>query len=505
MASKTVTVPTRHKGLLAAYITPEEAGILVDMFHKDSDPPKAGPGGLLMYEGGEDAMLELEYERAAEKAAGRKLTMDEKASIVGGVWGGAEDSDKISSSEGAKRYGEALKAGTHSSAPITASASVIETLGYDAGSDVDLSYDYDEGRYRATEHVEMSPHEAGDFHGYGHGDDAGRMGYYVPEGGKWSKIMDPVGTGSTPTTTVVPFPGAGGGGAGGGAGGGGAAGGGGVRIPSGPGGYRPSYSGGIRPLSGGYVPYSRYSLVYPMTTPEAPSGAGAADPYRTGRKATWESTGVPMELWDYEAPTIRGMRGGGGFMAGGSPTSYAPIAPPGVVGGPIGGPGGGPGGGIGPGSFVGGGWEPTFEIFEGGADPLGLGSTTIGEYMPGWAGFADRYVGADPTWAMPSTEYADAGYTGDDSFGRVGEISGYTGEDIAGRVDFGPVADTTVTGIAPPSVMAAPVAAPTFSFDDGFIPGGGGDDFGWSEGGDEGMGEFGGGDTGGGGGFGFGI
>ena len=84
MASKTVTVPTRHKGLLAAYITPEEAGILVDMFHKESDPPKAGPGGLLMYDG-EDAMLEAEYERAAEKAAGRKLSMDEKASIVGGV------------------------------------------------------------------------------------------------------------------------------------------------------------------------------------------------------------------------------------------------------------------------------------------------------------------------------------------------------------------------------------------------------------------------------------
>ena len=78
MASKTVTVPTRHKGLLAAYITPEEAGILVDMFHKDSDPPKAGPGGLLMYEGGgEDAMLELEYERAAERAAGKYYVWNE--------------------------------------------------------------------------------------------------------------------------------------------------------------------------------------------------------------------------------------------------------------------------------------------------------------------------------------------------------------------------------------------------------------------------------------------
>ena len=76
MASKTVTVPTRHKGLLAAYITPEEAGILVDMFHKESDPPKAGPGGLLMYEGGgEDWYYEELYEKAAEEAAGRKLSI----------------------------------------------------------------------------------------------------------------------------------------------------------------------------------------------------------------------------------------------------------------------------------------------------------------------------------------------------------------------------------------------------------------------------------------------
>ena len=134
MASKTVTVPTRHKGLLAAYISPEEAGILTDMFHKEPlSPPKAGPGGLIMYDG-EDAMLEYEFRKAAEKAAGRKLTMDEKSKIIGGVWG-SDDSDSISSAEGAKRYGEALKAGTHSSAPITASASVIETLGYDEGSD----------------------------------------------------------------------------------------------------------------------------------------------------------------------------------------------------------------------------------------------------------------------------------------------------------------------------------------------------------------------------------
>ena len=477
MASKTVTVPARHKGLLAAYITPEEAGILVDMFHKESDPPKAGPGGLLMYEGGEgggeDAMLEYEYEKAAEKAAGRKLTMDEKASIVGGVWGGAEDGDKISSSEGAKRYGEALKAGTHSSAPITASASVIETLGYDPGSDVDMSYDYDEGRYRASEHVEMSPHEAGEDYGYGHGDDAGRMGYYVPEGGKYTKIMDPVGSGSSTPSTVLPFPGAGGGvttisspglmpASGGG---------GGVRVPSGPGGYRAPSRGGVRPLSGGYVPYSRYSLKYPMTLPEAPSGAGAADPYRTGRKATWESTGVPMELWDYEAPTIRGMRGGGGFMAGGTPTSYAPIAPAGLVGGP----GGGPGGGIGPGSFVDGGWEPTFETFEGGADPFGGPTSTWGGYLPGMGGVAAGYTGADPTWAGSSSY---GGYVpGAHHVGVEMEPHDYTSPVSTTALDdyVSPVPSSVVTGIAPPSVLSAPVSAPvpTFSFDDGFIAGAG--------------------------------
>ena len=477
MASKTVTVPTRHKGLLAAYITPEEAGILVDMFHKESDPPKAGPGGLLMYEGGgEDWYLEELYEKAAEEAAGRKLSMDEKASIVGGVWGGADDTDKVSSEEGARRYGEALASGAHSDTPITASASVIETLGYDPGSDVDLSYDYDAGRYRATEHVEMSPREAGDIHGYGHGDDAGRMGYYVPEGGMWTVEMDPIGSGSSTPSTVLPFPGAGGGvttisspglmpASGGG---------GGVRVPSGPGGYRASASGGVRPLSGGYVPYSRYSLVYPMTMPEAPSGAGAADPYRTGRKATWESTGVPMELWDYEAPTIRGMRGGGGFMAGGTPTSYAPIAPPGLIGGPIGGGGGPGGGGIGPGSFVGGGWEPPFEVFEGGHDPEGGPTSTWGGYLPGMGGVAAGYTGADPTWAGSSSY---GGYVpGAHHVGVEMEPHDYTSPVSTTALDdyVSPVPSSVVTGIAPPSVLSAPVSAPvpTFSFDDSFASGG---------------------------------
>ena len=46
------------------------------------------------------------------------------------------------------------------------------------------------------------------------------IGYYVPEGGKYTKIMDPVGSGSSTPSTVLPFPGAGGGAAGGGAGGG---------------------------------------------------------------------------------------------------------------------------------------------------------------------------------------------------------------------------------------------------------------------------------------------
>ena len=377
-------------------------------------------------------------------------------------------------------------------------------MGYDPGSDVDLSYDYDEGRYRATEHVEMSPHEAGDFHGYGHGDDAGRMGYYVPEGGMWTVEMDPVGTGSSTPTTVVPFPEAGGGaggGSAGGGGGGGAAGGGGVRIPSGPGGYRPSYSGGIRPLSGGYVPYSRYSLVYPMTTPEAPSGAGAADPYRTGRKATWESTGVPMELWDYEAPTIRGMRGGGGFMAGGSPTSYAPIAPPGVVGGPIG--GGGPGGGgIGPESFVGGGWEPPFEIFEGGADPFGGPTSTWGGYLPGMGGIPAGYTGDDTTWAGSSSY---GGYVpGSHHVGVEMEPHDYTSPVSTTSLDdyVTPAAPFSMPDVPGHGLAVAPAApAAVFSFDDSFTGAlGEGEHFGeGSEGYGGGFGAPGG--SGGGGGF----
>ena len=209
-----------------------------------------------------------------------------------------------------------------------------------------------------------------------------------------------------------------------------------------------------------------------MTTPEAPSGAGAADPYRTGRKATWESTGVPMELWDYEAPTIRGMRGGGGFMAGGSPTSYAPIAPPGVVGGPIGG-GGGPGGGIGPGSFVGGGWEPPFEIFEGGADPFGGPTSTWGGYLPGMGGIPAGYTGDDTTWAGSSSY---GGYVpGSHHVGVEMEPHDYTSPVSTTSLDdyVTPAAPFSMPDVPGHGLGVAPTAImPSFDFDDSFASGG---------------------------------
>jgi hypothetical protein len=211
-----------------------------------------------------------------------------------------------------------------------------------------------------------------------------------------------------------------------------------------------------------------------MTLPEAPSGAGAADPYRTGRKATWESTGVPMELWDYEAPTIRGMRGGGGFMAGGSPTSYAPIAPSGLVG-PGGGGGGGGGGGV-PGGVFGGGFGPIdggFTPFEGGHDPDGGATSTWGGYLPGMGGDPAGYTGPDPTFSG-TTSYG--GYVpGAHHVGVEMEPHDYTSAVSTTALDdyVTPEVPFSMPDIPGHGMGVAPVAmAPDFDFDDSYASGG---------------------------------
>jgi hypothetical protein len=247
MAIKSVTVPARHKGLLAAYITPEEAGILTDMFHKETDPPKAGPGGLLMYDG-EDAREELKLRKAAEKAAGRKLTGDEKSMLAtgGAASGGVSSgSDSVSTVDGATRFGESIKDGSYKEEGISLSTADKVKMGLTADDEVSAMYDYDAGRYEAVEMRESWGYEAGDMGGMDY-DDA-RGGWYIPTSAGWTKEMDPYG-GSSEATTVLPFPGAtsggavsggslGGGGSGGGSGGGGG-GGGRVTVPSGPSGYR---------------------------------------------------------------------------------------------------------------------------------------------------------------------------------------------------------------------------------------------------------------------------